>query len=250
MMQNMFLKVAISNLMQLKNEAYNEFEGGLVMRYTMLISIFFILFIFGCEEQKLIDYITQESPATVEKKQDFILFENNNDGMSRRNQEYDSQKKGKLVVDPNYYTQNEFKRGEVVYYKTPAIDKKKYPRLNPSEHNISRVIALPGEVVQIKKGQVQVNGKKLNTFYGKALSWGLDEEEYFHSINQPGTAVCDDLCQKTMKNYFNMDMDKFKVPDNHLFVMGDTWWRSIDSQFYGPLPMDLVTGKVLGYEEK
>ncbi len=127
-------------------------RGGLVMRLKMIFSVFFILLIVGCEEQNITDHTTQESPATVEKKQESILVQNNNDGMSRRNLEYDSQEKGKLVVDPNYFNQNEFKRGEVVYYKTPAIDKSKYPRLNPPEQNISRVIALPGEVVQIKKG--------------------------------------------------------------------------------------------------
>ena len=86
-----------------------------------------------------------------------------------------------------------------------------------------------------------MNGKKLNTFYGKALSWGLDEEEYFKTVDQPGA---------TIKDYFNMDMEKVKVPDSHLFVMGDTWWRSIDSQIYGPLPISNVIGKVQGYEKK
>ena len=95
-----------------------------------------------------------------------------------------------------------------------------------------------------------MNGKKLNTFYGKALSWGLDEEEYFKTLNQPGSAVCNESCQKNMKEYFNMDMEKFKVPDSHLFVMGDTWWRSIDSQINGPLPISNVIGKVQGYEKK
>ncbi len=216
----------------------------------MIFSVFFILLIVGCEEQNITDHSTQESPAIVEKIQDSILVQNNNDGMSRRNLEYDSQEKGKLVVDPNYFIQNEFKRGEVVYYKTPAIDKSKYPRLNPPEQNISRVIALAGEVVQIKKGQIFVNEKKLNTFYGKALSWGQDEEEYFKTVNQPGAAECNESCQKTMKDYFNMDMEKFKVPDSHLFVMGDTWWRSIDSQIYGLLPFGNVIGKVQGYEKK
>lgn len=215
----------------------------------MILSVFFILLCVGCEEQNITDHTTQESPATVEKNQDSILVENNNDGMSRRNLEYDSQVKGKLVVDPNYFNQNDFKRGEVVYYKTPAIDKNKYPRLNPPEYNISRVIALPGEIVQIKKGQIYVNGKKLNTFYGRALSWGLDEEEYFKTVNQPGAAECNEPCQKTMKDYFNMDMKKFKVPNSHLFVLGDTWWRSIDSQIYGPISISNVIGKVQGYEK-
>jgi signal peptidase I len=52
----------------------------------------------------------------------------------------------------------------------------------------------------------------------------MAEEEYFNTVNQPGTVECNESCQKTMKDYFNMDMQKFKVPDSHLFVMGDTGW--------------------------
>lgn len=220
------------------------------MRLKMVISTFFILFTIGCDEQNITDPITQELPATVEKQQNFILVENNNDGMSRRHLDYDSQEKGEIVVDPNYYIKNEVKRGEVIYYRTPAINTNKYPRINPPEHNISRVIALPGEVVQLKKGQIYINEKKLDTFYGRLSSWGLDEDEYFNTVNQPGAATCNESCQQTMRDYFNMDMEKFKVPDSHLFVMGDTGWRSIDSQIYGPLPIGNVIGKVLGYEKK
>ena len=78
----------------------------------------------------------------------------------------------------------------------------------------------------------------------------MDEDEYFNTVNQPGTAECNESCQKTMKDYFNMDIEKFKVPDSHLFVMGDTGWRSIDSQIYDTLPIGNVIGKVLGYEKK
>jgi len=209
--------------------------------------VFFFLFILGCEEQSITDVITQESPKTVIMKQDLITVENHNDGMARRNLEYISKDKGKIAVDPNYFNQNDINRGDVIYYKTPTIDKNKYPSLNPPEYNIARVIALPGEEIEIKKGQVYVNNKRLDTFYGKALSWGLEEEEYFKTVNKPGSAQCDESCQKTMKEYFNMEMAKVKVPEGHVFVMGDTWWRSIDSQIFGSLPAATIKGRVLGY---
>jgi signal peptidase I len=216
----------------------------------MIIGVFIVLFIVGCEEQNITDQMTQESPTIVEKKQDSIMVDNNNDGMARRKWEYDSQEVGKkIVVNPKYYNENDFKRGEVIYYKTPEINRKKYPQVNPPENNISRVIALPGEVVQIKNGQVYINGKKLNTFYGKALSWGQEEKEYFNTVNKNGPISCDKSCLKTMKDYFNMDMEKFNVPEGHLFVMGDNWLRSIDSQIFDFLPIGNVIGNVQGYEK-
>ncbi|WP_165452696.1 signal peptidase I [Paenibacillus thalictri] len=212
-----------------------------------LVIVFLFLFVIGCEEQRITDLITEESPKTVVMTQDLIAIENQNDGMVRRNLEYSSKDKGKIAVDPKYFNENHMNRGDVIYYKTPLIDKNKYPQLNPPEYNIARVIALPGEQIEIKKGKIYINDKPLDTFYGEALSWGLDEEEYFKSVNKPGSAQCDESCLKTMKEYFNMGMDKIKVPEGHLFVMGDTWWRSIDSQIYGPLPVSSIKGKVLGY---
>ncbi len=38
------------------------------MRLKMIISVFFILFTFGCDKQNINDPITQELPAIVEKQ--------------------------------------------------------------------------------------------------------------------------------------------------------------------------------------
>ncbi|NQX64204.1 signal peptidase I [Paenibacillus qinlingensis] len=212
--------------------------------------VFFVLVVVGCEKQTITDVNTQETPQTVVMSQDYIAIEHNNDGMARRNLEYISKDKGKIAVDPNYFDHNDYSRGDVIYYQTPKIDQSKYPHLNPSEYNIARVIALSGEEIEIKKGKVYINDKRLDTFYGEALSWGLEEDEYFKTLNKPGSAQCNESCQNTMKEYFNMDMGKVKVPEGHLFVMGDTWWRSVDSQIYGPLPITASKGKVLGYAGK
>lgn len=32
--------------------------------------------------------------------------------------------------------------------------------------------------------------------------------------------------------------------------MGDQWWRDIDSRHFGPLSLNRIEGKVLGYEKK
>jgi signal peptidase I len=53
-----------------------------------------------------------------------------------------------------------------------------------------------------------------------------------------------------MKEFFNMNLASTHIPENHLFVLGDTWWRSIDSQFFSSLSQENVIGKVLGYEKE
>lgn len=176
-------------------------------------------------------------------------IEHYSDSMVRGKFDYLSSEHGKIVIDPNYYDANEFKRGDVIYFKTPSFKYDKNPDLIPNKENIARVVALAGETIEIKKGQVYINNRKLDTFYGKALSRGLNEKQYFSNLNRPGSYVCDKECQKEWKQYFNMNAEKIEVPEGSLYVMGDTWWRSVDSQIFGPLAVGNVIGKVLGYEK-
>jgi hypothetical protein len=80
--------------------------------------------------------------------------------------------------------------------------------------------------------------------------WGQDEKGYFEKQNKPGMGECLEECTKGMKQYFHLDMKEVQVPEGSIFVMGDTWARSIDSQIYGPVSIVSVKGKMLGYEGK
>ena len=42
-------------------------------------------------------------------------------------------------------------------------------------------------------------------------------------------------------------MESILVPKGSVFVLGDQWWRSIDSRHFGPLSLSQVEGKVIGY---
>lgn len=83
---------------------------------------------------------------------------------------------------------------------------------------IKRVIALPGEHVEIKNGAVYINGEKL-------------EEEYL----QPG--IVTDMSQG---GYF----EDIIVPENTVFVMGDNRGRSIDSRVFGCIPLEKIESKL------
>jgi signal peptidase I len=80
-----------------------------------------------------------------------------------------------------------------------------------NEDFIKRVIGLPGDVVEGKRGFVYVNGAKL-------------DEPYLTQRTQPFDAVT--------------------VPDGKLFVMGDNRGNSLDSRFsLGFVPIDKVIGE-------
>ena len=82
---------------------------------------------------------------------------------------------------------------------------------------IKRVIALPGEHVEIKEGGVYINGSKL-------------EESYL----QPGV-VTDAL---------GGVYTDFVVPENCVFAMGDNRPQSTDCRRFGCIPLEKIEGKV------
>jgi signal peptidase I len=42
-----------------------------------------------------------------------------------------------------------------------------------------------------------------------------------------------------------VNTDRIKLGIDEVFILGDNWWRSIDSKEFGPLKIDDVVGKVL-----
>lgn len=86
------------------------------------------------------------------------------------------------------YTFSEPKRGDIVIVK-----------ISETQNYVKRVIALPGETVEIKNSAVYINGERLEEDY---LVDGLVYDDF--------TAVC--------------------VPDDCIFVMGDNRLYSLDSR--------------------
>ena len=88
---------------------------------------------------------------------------------------------------------------------------------------IKRVIGLPGEYIEIKNGNVYIDGKRL-------------EEDYL----QDGVAT--DMVQGNRDEAFFTD---FTVPENCVFVMGDNRTGSIDSRAFGCIPLEKIEGTVV-----
>lgn len=105
------------------------------------------------------------------------------------------------------YSENKPARGDVITFI--------YPK-DPSVIYIKRVIALPGEKIFIKNGIVHINGE---------------------AIDEPYVSSASNI------KYYSQDMPEIKIPNDHLFVLGDNRDNSNDSRFWGMLPIDDVVGK-------
>ena len=104
-------------------------------------------------------------------------------------------------------------RGDVVVLDAPTANGDQRP-----EDYIKRVIGLPGETIQIKDGQVYVDGQV------------LDESAY---LSDTTDCFGSQLCQP------------YTVPEGHVVVLGDNRNNSQDSRAWEEpaLPLDRVVGK-------
>ncbi|PPA69568.1 signal peptidase I [Jeotgalibacillus proteolyticus] len=188
-------------------------------------------------QETITDDITQPVIENLVPPEDSIIIEWAADNMDRGQYDYYFGEK-MLVVDPN---DSELERGDVIYFHTPEFEYE----FDVQDNSLARVVGLPGETIEIKEGHVFIDDKKFISFYSQALNRGLTGEEYFEEVD-PSTRINDE----SWKEYFATTMKAVEVPDNTVFVLGDNWWRSVDSREFGPVPEDVIIGKVLGYEKK
>ena len=97
-------------------------------------------------------------------------------------------------------------RGEIVAFRYPRDESKSF---------VKRIVALPGEQIEMKDGRVLINGKRI-------------EESYVDAANRS----TETWAQRA-------------VPAGEYFVMGDNRRNSSDSRHWGTVPRDLVWAKVV-----
>ncbi len=108
-----------------------------------------------------------------------------------------------VIVSRLSYRLGTPQRGDIIVFHFPR---------DPKEEYIKRVIGLPGDTVEVKSGQVYINGQLL-------------EENYLDvRINYTGS---------------------WRVPADQLFVLGDNRNNSSDSHDWGTVPMNYVVGKAI-----
>ncbi|MFS0689675.1 signal peptidase I [Sporosarcina sp. 179-K 8C2 HS] len=185
------------------------------------------------------DDMTPERLEIAQQSEHTFLIEWGSDSMDRGNHDFESHEHGQLVVSTEF---GELQRGQAVYYHMPSSVIAKNAAV--PEMYIGRIVGLPGETVEINGGQVYIDGKMLDTFYGKATRRGAGEEEYFNTV--PSSVYRD---EKGIRDYFNMNMAAVTVEENTVFILVDQWWRGYDSREYGPLPIGEIEGIITGTAE-
>ncbi|EFM11241.1 Peptidase S24/S26A/S26B, conserved region [Paenibacillus curdlanolyticus YK9] len=206
---------------------------------TFIIVITLLLITAACtKEEVIVDNATPEDIPFVAAGEDDEVITFRNDSMVRKLAElYDK----KLVVSPDYYKTHEMQRGDIIQFRIP--DSNTIP--TTLESDVSRVIGLEGETVSLKKGQIYINNKRLDTFYGMLMVDGLRIKEFSIIEKDPGCAAD---CLQTRKQFFDTKLE-VKVPTGSVFIIADNPLRGLGSMDFGPLDTGNVLGKVVGIKK-
>ena len=123
----------------------------------------------------------------------------------------------RVLVNKLSYDFHDVNRGDLIVFERPPNEPGDVPDL------IKRVIALPGEEVEIRNGQVFIDGQLLVEPY---LAEGT---------------VTGDL--QTHAGCLNTEGQSCILPDDRVYVMGDNRGASRDSRFFGPIEETLIVGR-------
>jgi signal peptidase I len=103
------------------------------------------------------------------------------------------------------------RRGDVVVFIYPE---------NPKKDFIKRLVALAGETVEIKEGEIYINGQPLTD--------PLFNQRYYYNRGE-----------------FGREEEKITVPKDNFFVLGDNSASSQDSRYWGFVPAKNILGEAI-----
>jgi len=133
-------------------------------------------------------------------------------------------------------------RGDVVVFKFPN---------NPRRDFIKRCVAVAGDTVEVRSRRVMVDGAR---DVEKKLYINGEAQDEPHVVFKDKPRVLQDQrdrfpptnpqIRRAMGIEVNPD-GSYTVPPGHIFCLGDNRDNSLDSRFWGPVPLDYVKGRAV-----
>ncbi len=138
-------------------------------------------------------------------------------------------------------------RGDVVVFKVGRMEAApgicpidQCPEKYRSENFVKRLVGLPGDTIEVRDGVLFVNGKVVLRDDGERHIFEDSDERQLEVIGEKnGTCsywIADDPNSPTPAR------DKFTVPEDRYFMMGDNRDHSNDSRFWGTIRLNDMKG--------
>lgn len=176
---------------------------------SILVALILTLFIMGN-----VGFVTKVSGVSMEP-----TFEDNDNAiLNRLVYRFNKPKKGDIIV------LNQNKKSNNIFYNIyeegknviSGIEYKLGTSTEVNEDNmIKRIVATEGDLVEVKNGNLYVNGEIEELKSKKGATYELIEIRY-----------------------------PITIPKDHVFVMGDNREKSYDSRIMGPIKLEQIKGRV------
>jgi signal peptidase I len=191
-------------------------EGFFTAVQSMLLVMVVALFIMTFVLQPF--RIPSESMVPTLKVGDFLLV---------NKQAYSPRSWADALLPPS-----DVQRGDIVVFHYPV---------DPRLHVVKRVVAIPGDHLRLRDGQLFVNGKLVDepyAYYSLAIPDNYrDDFPALHSMD----ANVDPQWWRVLRR--NVRDGELYVPAGRFFVMGDNRNDSEDSRYWGFVPRPALVGR-------
>lgn len=121
------------------------------------------------------------------------------------------QDKDVIFVEKLSVLTHRVKRGQIIIFNSKNYNNDIY---------VKRIVAVSGDEIELKDGKVFLNGKELKEDY-------LDKS----TVTEGGS--------------FLGENEKYKIPEGHVFVLGDNRENSIDSRILGSININDIKGRAI-----
>ncbi len=149
-----------------------------------------------------------------------------------------------LLVDKVHYGHSRLWGRLLPYHRIQRQDiiVFRYP-INPKQHFVKRVVAVPGDRVRLINKHVYVNGVRQDDAYA-TFNW--TQRDRFRDNFPDGGFYGDKISAKWFQQAQRLlDDHELIVPEGSFFVLGDNRDDSYDSRYWGFVPDENIVGRPL-----
>jgi signal peptidase I len=138
----------------------------------------------------------------------------------------------RIIADKTAYDKTEPQRSDVVFFKNPE---------NRKQSRIRRIVALGGDTVECKNGQLLVNGQPLERQWVKTMALPgkekIESDIFYETNNGVRYQVL------IAKSSPPADFGPVTVPPYQCFIMSDNRNEPGDSRHFGSISTGAIRGK-------